>query len=71
MSIVVRKGQLGALELNDASLLRSQALIDGQWCAASSGETFAVANPASGEQIATVACCGADDATRAVAAASW
>ncbi|GAD13731.1 aldehyde dehydrogenase [Geobacillus kaustophilus GBlys] len=43
--------------------------IDGQWQPASSGETFNVYNPATGEAVATVAKATADDVDRAVKAA--
>lgn len=44
-------------------------LIDGQWVAAASGKTFATTNPATGEEIATLAEADAVDVDRAVAAA--
>ena len=44
-------------------------LINGEWKAAASGETFAVYNPASGAEIAQVAEGGAEDINQAVAAA--
>ena len=59
-----------ALPLADPSLLRDQAFIDGQWGDADSGETFAVENPASGETVADVACCGAAETRRAIEAAA-
>ena len=59
-----------ALPLADPSLLRDQAFIDGQWGDADSGETFTVENPASGETVADVACCGAAEARRAIEAAA-
>ncbi len=43
--------------------------IDGQWCEASAGKTFAVSNPSTGEQLATVAEGDASDIDRAVRAA--
>jgi succinate-semialdehyde dehydrogenase/glutarate-semialdehyde dehydrogenase len=57
------------LKLNDPTLLRTGAYIDGAWVAARSGETFAVTNPAGGATIATIADCGADDARAAIEAA--
>ena len=57
------------MKLADPTLLRQQALIDGQWVDADSGETFDVANPANGETIASVARCGTDETRRAIAAA--
>ena len=44
-------------------------LINGEWKAAASGETFAVYNPASGAEIAQVAEGGAEDINQAVTAA--
>ncbi|MCW5653167.1 aldehyde dehydrogenase family protein [Hydrogenophaga sp.] len=44
-------------------------LIDGQWVPAASGKTFATSNPATGEELATMAEAGAADVDRAVAAA--
>jgi succinate-semialdehyde dehydrogenase/glutarate-semialdehyde dehydrogenase len=43
------------LKLKDNGLLRQKAYVDGAWTAARSGESFAVTNPASGEEIARVA----------------
>ena len=42
------------MKLADPSLLRTQALIDGVWVDADSGERFGVYNPATGELIAQV-----------------
>ncbi|MEQ9434372.1 NAD-dependent succinate-semialdehyde dehydrogenase [Hyphomonas sp.] len=47
----------------------TQAYIGGRWCDASDGQTFDVTNPATGEIIATVADCGADETRTAIAAA--
>ena len=57
------------LDLADPKLLRDQAYIDGQWVDADSGETFAVENPATGEVLAEVACCGTAETNRAIEAA--
>jgi succinate-semialdehyde dehydrogenase/glutarate-semialdehyde dehydrogenase len=57
------------LNLSDASLLKSQAYIDGQWTDADDGGTFAVTNPANGELITEVAKVGAAETARAIAAA--
>ncbi len=57
------------IDLADPGLLRAQAYIDGQWVDADSGETFAVTNPATGETLVEVACCGADETRRAIEAA--
>ncbi|WP_412537516.1 NAD-dependent succinate-semialdehyde dehydrogenase [Marinobacter sp. MIT932201] len=43
-----------SLELTNRGLLREQAYINGQWIMANSGKTFAVTNPANGDQLATV-----------------
>ena len=47
----------------------TQAYIGGRWCDASDGRTFDVTNPATGEVIATVADCGADETRTAIVAA--
>jgi len=55
-------------DLQDASLLRTQALINGEWV---SGKTqFAVIDPATGTQLAEVACMGEPEAESAIAAAA-
>ena len=55
--------------LQDPSLLRAQAYIDGQWQDADSGSHFAVYNPASMSTIAQLADLGATETTRAITAA--
>src|SRR5947208_4859701 len=55
--------------LKDASLLRDQAFIAGQWCDADEGQRFAIANPATGETLATVPRMGAAETRRAIKAA--
>ena len=55
--------------LQDPSLLRAQAYIDGQWQDADSGSHFAVYNPASMDTIAQLADLGATETTRAITAA--
>jgi succinate-semialdehyde dehydrogenase / glutarate-semialdehyde dehydrogenase len=57
------------LELTDASLLRSQCYINGQWLDADGGESIDVTNPATGEVIATVPKMGTDETRRAIEAA--
>ncbi|MFC3116710.1 NAD-dependent succinate-semialdehyde dehydrogenase [Cellvibrio fontiphilus] len=52
------------------ALLRTQALIAGDWCEAESGKQFPVFDPASGELIAQVADMDAADARRAIQAAA-
>jgi 1-pyrroline dehydrogenase len=46
-----------------------KAFIGGEWADASSGETMSVLNPSTGETIAEVAACSAEDVDRAVEAA--
>ena len=50
-------------------LIRHQGLIDGAWCDADSGESFAVTDPATGEELARVPRMGAAETKRAIAAA--
>ena len=57
------------LNLNDPSLLRQQAYINGEWCDAPEGATVTVHNPATGAALGTVPHMGADDTRRAIAAA--
>ena len=54
--------------LNDASLLKQAALINGQWVAGNNA--FAVTNPATGEVLAQVANLGAAETEQAIAAAN-
>ena len=51
-----------------ALTFRGQAFIDGTFADAASGKTFASVNPATGEVLAQVAECDAEDVNRAVAA---
>lgn len=51
------------------SLIRHQAFIAGAWCDSHSGQTFAVINPANGEEIARVPDMDEQDTMRAVDAA--
>jgi succinate-semialdehyde dehydrogenase/glutarate-semialdehyde dehydrogenase len=55
--------------LNDPSLLKTKAYIDGKWVDADSGETFPVYNPATHELVAEVADVGAAETRRAIEAA--
>lgn len=57
------------VELQDSTLLRTQAFINGEWVDGDSAETFPVLNPATGETIAEVAHCSAAETARAIAAA--
>ncbi len=58
-----------SLKLDDTALLRNQAYINGEWCAADDGATFAVTNPVDGSSLAQVARMGAAETARAVEAA--
>ena len=58
-----------ALLLQDSSLIKSQAYIDGQWVDADCGETLAVSNPATGETLVQVAKCGTAETRRMIEAA--
>ncbi|HDK6331213.1 NADP-dependent succinate-semialdehyde dehydrogenase [Klebsiella variicola subsp. variicola] len=58
------------MQLNDMTLFRQQALIDGQWRDAPNGDVIAVTNPANGEQLGSVPKMGADETREAIEAAS-
>lgn len=55
------------LKLNDPSLLETRGYVNGEWVTTSA--TFAVNNPATGEQIAQVADLSVADTTAAIDAA--
>lgn len=57
------------MNLQDASLLRGQAYVNGNWIDAKSGETFAVLNPATGDELTQVPLMSEADAAAAVSAA--
>ena len=57
------------MQLNDSSLFRQQAYINGVWCDADDGAAISVTNPATGEQFGTVPKMGAAETRRAIAAA--
>jgi succinate-semialdehyde dehydrogenase/glutarate-semialdehyde dehydrogenase len=61
---------MSATLLKDATLFRAQSYIDGGWCNADSGKTFAVIDPASGAKLADVPDMGASETRRAIDAAS-
>jgi succinate-semialdehyde dehydrogenase/glutarate-semialdehyde dehydrogenase len=61
---------LESVDLNDASLLRSQAYIAGEWRDADNSATFEIRNPASGEAVSTVPLMGATETRRGIEAAS-
>lgn len=54
------------MELQDPTLLRTQAYIGGEWIDADSGATFDVTDPATGDVVASVADLGVDETRRAV-----
>jgi len=58
------------LTLNDPSLLRQQAYIDGAWCDADEGRTVPVLDPATGDTLGTVPHMGAQETRRAIDAAN-
>jgi succinate-semialdehyde dehydrogenase/glutarate-semialdehyde dehydrogenase len=58
------------LKLKDASLLRQQCYVDGEWIAAAAGGKVDVTNPASGAVLGTVPSLGLDETRSAIAAAS-
>src|SRR5690349_250085 len=57
------------LSLKDSKLLREQCYLDGKWVDAEGGKTFAVHNPATGEELGSVPRMGAAEAKRAIEAA--
>lgn len=61
------------MKLNDSSLFRQQAFINGEWLDADNISTFEVTNPATNEVIGTVPNMGADETRRAIegANAAW
>ncbi len=58
------------ITLNDPSLLKQQAYINGEWIDALNGGTNEVLNPANGEVIATVPDLGVEETEAAIAAAN-
>jgi len=58
------------MQLNDPSLLRQQAYIDGAWLDADSGATTPVTNPATGERLGTIPKMGTAETRRAIEAAN-
>ncbi|MFT7593907.1 MAG: aspartate-semialdehyde dehydrogenase [Paracoccaceae bacterium] len=56
-------------DITDKRLIRGYSYIDGKWCAASNGETLAVANPADGTTLGDVSSLTAEDSMTAVDAA--
>ncbi|GAB7548002.1 NAD-dependent succinate-semialdehyde dehydrogenase [Cupriavidus sp. 8B] len=58
------------MKLNDDTLFRQQAFINGRWCDAASGDTVAVLDPAQGEQVGTVPQMGEAETVAAIEAAN-
>ena len=58
------------ISLRDGKLFQQLCFINGAWTAADSGETVAVTNPATGEQIGTIPKMGAAETRRAIEAAN-
>jgi succinate-semialdehyde dehydrogenase/glutarate-semialdehyde dehydrogenase len=58
------------MQIKDASLLRSQAYVNGAWVGADDGRTYAVTDPATGEKLADAPRMGAAETRRAIEAAN-
>ena len=58
------------MNLHDSKLFQQQADINGQWCAADSGATLEVTNPATQQLLGTVPNMGAGETQRAIEAAN-
>lgn len=58
------------MQLHDMGLFRQQALIDGVWCDADSGDVITVINPANGDTLGSVPKMGAAETRRAIEAAA-
>ena len=56
-------------EITDKALLRGFSYVDGKWCAAGSGKTIKVQDPATGDAIGDVAMLSAEESAAAVDAA--
>jgi succinate-semialdehyde dehydrogenase/glutarate-semialdehyde dehydrogenase len=59
-----------SVKLKDPTLLRERCFIDGDWCAADSGATLDVSNPATSEKLGSIPNMGAAETRRAIAAAA-
>jgi succinate-semialdehyde dehydrogenase/glutarate-semialdehyde dehydrogenase len=70
MQNTTTKVEIVAAELKDASLFHEACYVDGQWVQATSGQTFKVDNPATGEIIGTVPKLGAAETRQAIEAAN-
>lgn len=58
------------MQLNDQTLLKNRAYIEGKWREADDGQTFIVKNPSNGQLIAAVAKCGNRETRDAIDAAA-
>lgn len=58
------------MQLNDSTLFRQQAFIQGKWCDAESKKTIEVANPANAQLLGTVPKMGANETRAAIEAAN-
>jgi len=58
------------MQLNDPTLLKQLCYLNGAWCAADSGATIAVTNPATGETLGTIPKMGDTETRRAIEAAN-
>lgn len=58
------------MKLNDSTLLRQQAYIDGRWCDADDGRSLDVHDPATGDCLGQVPLMGGNEAVRAIEAAN-
>lgn len=54
------------MKLNDMSLLKTNAYINGEWVDSKAGKSFAVTNPANGDHLADVADLGAVETAQAI-----
>lgn len=57
-------------QLKDPALFRTRCFVGGEWADADSGETVAIHNPATGEQLGTIPKMGAAETRRAIEAAN-
>jgi hypothetical protein len=62
--------KMGIRMSNDPSILKNQAYINGEWVSAINGETLAVMNPSTGEEITQIAKYGTTETKYAVESAS-
>ena len=58
------------MKIQDTSLFKTQAYIDGVWLDSNNGDTYDVTNPATDEVLARVASCGKDETRTAIEAAA-